>query len=124
MQRTQTGFSLVEVMVAMTVFAIAASAVTSLMFHSTEAISGNNYSSQAVTCAQEELEIVRAKSYDEITDASSECVGDEMSFEVSRAVTENEPDDGVKTIVVTVSWTEKGESKSYEIETIYTSVTA
>jgi prepilin-type N-terminal cleavage/methylation domain-containing protein len=124
MKYTRAGFSLVEVMVAMTVFAIAASAVASLMFHSTETISNNNFSSQAIVCAQEELEIVRAKTYDSIENYERDCEGEGMSFEVIREVTENEPSEGLKTIVVTVIWTEKGESRSYAIETIYTEVTA
>jgi prepilin-type N-terminal cleavage/methylation domain-containing protein len=124
MKRTSAGFSLIEVLVAMAIFAIAASAVTSLMYHSTSYLSGNNYQSQAITCAQASLEHLRMLDYDDVIDDSDECTGDGVSFDVVWEVTEDEPADGAKTIVLTVSWIEKGETKSYELETIYTTVTA
>lgn len=124
MKRTSAGFSLIEVLVSMAIFAIAASAVSSLMYHSTSYMSGNNYQSQAIMCGQASLEHLRMLDYDDVVDDSDECTGDGISFDVVWEVTEDEPEDGTKTIVLTVSWVEKGESKSYELETIYTAVTA
>jgi prepilin-type N-terminal cleavage/methylation domain-containing protein len=125
MQHSSSGFSLVEVLVAMVVFMISAAAVSSLMFHSTSVVSQNNYMSQAITCAQTALEDLRTQSYDDITDASGQsCSVGGMSFDVAWVVTDDAPDDGMKTIVVTVSWSEKGQSKNYAIETVYTKVTA
>jgi len=124
MKDKQTGFTLVEVIVAMVIFLVSASAVASLMYHSTVVVSQNNFTSQAISCAQASLEHLRMLDYDDVNDDSGECAGDGVNFDVVWEVTEDEPEDGTKTIVLTVSWTEKGESKSYELETIYTAVTA
>jgi prepilin-type N-terminal cleavage/methylation domain-containing protein len=124
MKRSMAGFSLVEVLVAMAIFAVAATAVTSLMYHSTTFVSGNNLLSQAITCAQTRLEYLRTLDYEDVVGDSSECVGDGANFEVSWEVDEDAPEEGAKTVILTVSWTEKGEVKSYALETIYTAVTA
>jgi prepilin-type N-terminal cleavage/methylation domain-containing protein len=124
MKRSRAGFSLVEVLVAMAIFAVAATAVTSLMYHSTTFVSDNNLLSQAITCAQTRLEYLRTLDYEDVVGDSSECVGDGVNFEVSWEVDEDAPEEGTKTVVLTVSWTEKGEAKSYALETVYTAVTA
>jgi prepilin-type N-terminal cleavage/methylation domain-containing protein len=124
MKRSRAGFSLVEVLVAMAIFAVAATAVSSLMYHSTTFVSDNNLLSQAVTCAQTRLEYLRTLDYEDVVGDSSECVGDGVNFEVSWEVDENTPEEGTKTILLTVSWTEKGKTKSYALETVYTAVTA
>lgn len=125
MKQSSAGFSLVEVLVAMVVFMIAAAAVSSLMFHSTSTVSQNNYMSQAITCAQGALEEIRTQAYEDMVDASGHtCPGDGMNFNVAWDVTTDDPGDGMKTIVVTVSWSEKGVARSYAIETIYTKIQA
>jgi len=124
MRDQQAGFTLVEVIVAMVIFLISASAVASLMYHSTAVVSENNFTSQAITCAQTSLEHLRMLDYEDVNDDSEECIGDGVSFDVAWQVIENELEDGTKTIVLTVSWLEKGEPKSYELETVYTAVTA
>lgn len=124
MRNSPTGFSLIEVLVAMSLFMIVAAAVSSLMYHSTAQVSGSNHLSQAIVCAQKYLEEIRAQSYEDITDESRGCDGDGMSFEVDWQVSEDDPGDGMKSILLTVTWTEKGEVKNYAIHTVYTQVTA
>jgi prepilin-type N-terminal cleavage/methylation domain-containing protein len=125
MQHRSAGFSLVEVLVAMVVFMISAAAVSSLMFHSTSFVSRNNFMSQAITCAQAALEEIRTQDYDDIVTTSGKtCSGDGVNFNVAWSVSVDDPDAGMKTINVTVSWSEKGAAKSYAIHTIYSSVTA
>jgi hypothetical protein len=70
------------------------------------------------------LEYLRTLDYEDVVGDSSECVGDGVNFAVSWEVDENTPEEGTKTVVLTVSWTEKGEAKSYALETVYTAVTA
>jgi prepilin-type N-terminal cleavage/methylation domain-containing protein len=124
MRHGASGFSLVEVLVAMVVFLISAAAVSSLMMHSTAFVSQNNYMSQAVTCAQAALEDIRTQAYESIVTTSGQtCSRNKMSFGVQWDVTADTPDDGMKTIVVTVTWLEKGESKNYVLKTIYSNIT-
>ena len=124
MKNSTTGFSLVEVLVAMALFMISASAVSSLMYYSTSHVAKSNHLSQAIVCAQKHLEEKRAQTYADITDESRVCDGDGMSFDVAWEVTEDDPDDGMKSILLTVTWTDKGEVKNYAIHTIYAQVTA
>ena len=124
MKNSTTGFSLIEVLAAMALFMITASAVSSLMYYSTAQVAGSNHLSQAIVCAQKHLEEIRAQTYQDITDESRVCDGDGMSFDVAWEVTEDDPDDGMKSILLTVTWTDKGEVKNYAIHTIYTQVTA
>ncbi len=125
MKRESAGFSLVEVLVAMSVFMIAATAVASLMTHSTSFVSQNNYRSQALTCAQAALEDIRTQAYEDILPTSGlSCVKGSMTFGVQWSVATDSPENGMKTIVVTVSWSEKGASKSYALKTIYSKITA
>jgi type II secretory pathway pseudopilin PulG len=126
MKHTKQGFSLIEVLVAMSTFMIAASAMASLMYHSTATVSENNFISQAVACAQGKLEHLRTLAYEDLKDGSDsgdDCNKDGMSFSRVWNVDEDTPADGAKTIVVTVSWTEKGKSRSYELQTVYTQIT-
>jgi prepilin-type N-terminal cleavage/methylation domain-containing protein len=125
MQHRSSGFSLVEVLVAMSVFMISAAAVSSLMMHSTSFVSQNNYRSQALTCAQAALEDVRTQAYEDIVPTSGlSCTKGAMNFGVQWTVATDSPENGMKTIVVTVTWLEKGQSKSYALKTIYSKITA
>ena len=125
MKNSTAGFSLIEVLVAMALFLIASSAVASLMYHSTAHIAVSNHFSQAIVCAQKHLEEIRAQRYEDITNESGYvCTGEGLSFDVAWQVTEDDPGDGMKSILLTVTWTDKGEVKNYEIHTIYTQVTA
>ncbi len=120
-----SGFSLVEVLVAMVVFLISAAAVSSLIMHSTSIVSQNNYMSQAITCAQAALEDIRTQTYESIVSTSGQsCSRNKMNFAVQWAVTEDAPGEEMKTIVVTVTWLEKGNSKNYVLKTIYSKITA
>ncbi len=52
MRRGSAGFTLIEVLVAMVIFAIATTAIASLMFHSTTYLAKSNERSQAIAIAQ------------------------------------------------------------------------
>ena len=124
MKRTNAGFSLVEVMVTMAVFAIAAAAIASQMFHATATISENNQASEAIALAQQALEDLRTLDYQDMATDSKTVTWKGKTFTVAWKVTEDEPEAGMKTIVVTVSWDEKGKTKSYATQSIYSQITA
>jgi len=124
MQRANAGFSLVEVLVAMSIFAIVSSAIASQMLYSTAMISENNGASEAIVLAQKALEDLRALDYADMADGADSVIWKGVPFSVVWAVTDDVPQAEMKTIVVTVSWTVKGETKSYETQSIYSQVTA
>ncbi len=125
-KRANAGFTLIEVLVAMVIFAIASAATVSLMYHSTRMVAENSSSSQAITVAQRVLEDLRTLDYEDIEDGSFSYTwaAKNKTFNASWSVYEDAPEAGLKTIIVTVTWDGKGGTKSYETHTIYSQITA
>lgn len=124
MRHTSAGFTLVEVLVAMAVFAIASAATASMMLHATINVAENNGASQAIAFAQAVMEDLRTVDYTDIDDGAEVFMWKGKAFTVTWAVSEDDPSPGMKTIVVTVHWQDRGETRIYETETIYSQITA
>ena len=69
-KRSNAGFTLIEVLVAVVIFSIASSATVSLLFHSTGIVAENNSSSQPIAVAQRVMEDLRALDYKNVEDGS------------------------------------------------------
>jgi Tfp pilus assembly protein PilV len=111
-----------EVLCAMTLFAIVASGVAAMAANSMRATANNRQSSAAQMIAQEELERLRGLDYDDIASATrTEHMANE-TFNVHSDVIANNPATGMSKITVTVSWTSPIGSRQYEVETIFTSI--
>ena len=125
-KRANAGFILIEVLVAMVIFAITSVATVSLMYHSTRMVAEYSSSSQAITVAQRVLEDLRTLDYEDIDDGSLSYTwaAKSKTFNASWSVSEDHPEAGLKTIIVTVAWDGKGGTKSYETQTIYSQITA
>ena len=125
MQWSESGASLVETLVGMVVFAIAAAATTSLMFNSTTHVADNNQSSVSIVLAQSTLEDLRMLAYQDIESGSNVFVNDAGTlFTIHWNVFDDDPGPGMKAIVVTVTWDSQGETHIYETESIFSQVTA
>lgn len=123
MKRFAAGFSLVEVLLAMVIFAIASLAATNLMVGSTTMVSRNDATSQAINLAQMVMEDLRNIPFEEMqsgTDTFTNPQGRE--FSVAWEVAEDAPAEGMNTVNVSVSWDEKGTTQQYEIANILTKV--
>lgn len=121
-RRTQAGISLLEVLVAMTLFSIVASGMAAMSTTSLRATADNRAATSAQMLAQDELERVRGLEYDDIDDAvRSASMGGEL-FGIDTVVTEDDPADGLKRVIVTVGWDGPLGARSYEIETIFTAL--
>ena len=125
-QRVSTGFTLVEVLVAMMIFAVASLAVSSLLVKSTKLIAENNLSTQAIALAQEQVEKLRDVPVATMADLASTAVSNKgtVTFNINRDIIQNTPLAGVNTLVITVTWTQQGVTKSYETRTIFTQVSS
>ena len=122
--RSNTGLTLVEVLATMVVMGIVSMGTTSLMVHSTAMVSNNARYSQAVAFAQQATEDLRAVPYDNMATGAQVLTAGATSYTVSTTVTDDAPAIGMKTIVVSVAWDNKGVTKSYALETVFTQVTS
>ena len=124
MKYSHAGYTLVELLVAVSIFAIAAAAIAAQMVHSTAMISQNAQASQAISIAQQVMEDLRTLEYDDMESGEDTVVWKGKEFDVVWDVSEDEPQPGVKTVVVTVSWEDKGETKIYETRSVYSQIHA
>jgi type II secretion system protein I len=124
MKRTDAGFTLVEALVAMVIFAIAAAATASLMFHSTSHIARSNEWSQAVAIAQQAIEDIRTLDYEDMESGSGTAPwkGQSAFFTVNWDISKDDPEPGMKTVLISVSWEHKGATKTYETQSVYTDI--
>jgi prepilin-type N-terminal cleavage/methylation domain-containing protein len=124
MPRANAGFSLIEVLVAMVTFAIAAAATSSLMFNSSSFLAQANGRSEAIAIAQTAIERLRTQDYADM-DLNSYSVawkGHSGFFSVTPNISTDDPGPGMKTVVVEVSWQNKGETETYELQTVYSDI--
>lgn len=121
-RRRQAGASMIEVLAAISLFALVAAAVATLTGQSIRRTIENKHGTQAALIAQDQLEQMRGLDYDDIAASNGTVVHDGQQYDVTTNVQDGVPDDGMKTITVTVDWTGPEGAKSYEIETIYTAV--
>ncbi len=127
MKKADVGFTLVELLVAMVVFAVASLAVGKLMVGATRAVAENAESTHAIGLAQQKLEDLRNLRYDTLAAGSDSHLGSEwkgMPFTVAWTVNSNQPVSGTSTVVVTVSWSSQGQARSYATRNIYSQITA
>jgi len=123
MKRASAGFSLIEVLVAMTIFAIVSLAVAKLMVDATAIVSENAAASQAIAFAQEVMEHLRTMEFEDMENGSDTYVDDKgRQFDAVWTVAKDSPQDYINSIVVTVSWEEKGETKYYELKNVLTQI--
>jgi Tfp pilus assembly protein PilV len=115
---------MLEVLAAMSLFAIVASAVTALVTGSLRHTTRNRHGTMASILAQEKLEDLRGIAYDDIEATSESVVAAEQAYNIATEVEDNTPASGMKHITVTVSWTGPEGTQSYAVETVYTSVTS
>jgi prepilin-type N-terminal cleavage/methylation domain-containing protein len=127
MKHWHGGFSLLEVLVAMVILSIASLAVGKLMVGSSSFVSENAESTHAISLAQQKLENLRNLRYLDLVSDSETRPGSEwkgMPFTVAWVVSNNTPITGTKTVVVTVSWSSKGQTRSYATRSVYSQITA
>jgi len=125
MQHSQAGSSLIEMLVATTIFAFAFIATASLLVNSTRLVALNELASEAVVIAQEQLEDLRARPFANMEEvcgsASVPSSKGGVSFTVDCTIVEDAAA-GVNEVTVTVSWSDHGEGYEYEVQGIFAQV--
>jgi len=119
---SQRGISLLEILVAITLFALTASGLAAFAMHSLRRTSGNRTSTGAVIAAQHEIEDLRGLDYVAVASRSYATTISGHPYGVGTAVANNTPASGMKQVTVTVSWTEPLGPQSYVVRTILTQI--
>jgi prepilin-type N-terminal cleavage/methylation domain-containing protein len=124
------GSTLIETMVAMTVFAAAASATFNMLMMAICITRANALDSHAVALATQEREDLRSLQYPVITtrDPYTTASPDRfpapngIPFTVHSEVQNNAPSTNMKTVTITTSWSYLGRPRNYQIQTVYTNL--
>jgi prepilin-type N-terminal cleavage/methylation domain-containing protein len=117
--RAAHGFTLIEVLVAIVVIGLAATATSRGIQATTNLLGENAFYDEAITQAQETLEDLRAVRYEDMTSGSRTS----GVYTISWTVTPDTPGPGMKFVAVTSAWEWKGEPRSYVLHTVYSKIT-
>jgi len=122
--KSQRGFTLIETLASLGVFAIAAGAIGNLLVTQIRLETSNGIATTATSLAAKELEDLRSLDYGSIPGSrtSTTAVGG-ITYRVASTVAFDIPAAQMASITTTVSWTEPLGSKSYTVNAIYTDVT-
>jgi type II secretory pathway pseudopilin PulG len=118
MKRDDRGFTVLEALVATFLTIVVGATVTKSLIFTTDVLGQNEVEADAVAEAQEAIEDLRTYSFDDIQGGTTTS----GEFTITRDVTNDSPEDGMKAITVTVSWEWKGESRSYALHTVYAKI--
>ena len=114
------GNSILEVLMAMIVTGIAATAATGGVVATTNLLGENTRYHDAIVLAQQTLERTRTIAYEDIESSTTSANG---GFTVTNTVLPDTPEVGMKQITVNVSWTWKGNARSYVLRTVFGELT-
>ncbi len=118
---SEKGFSLIEVLIALSIFAIGILAVALMLNTSIQYNSSANLMTEATEIAQYQIEKLMSASYNDAElDESLSPYGPNSigKYSVSWTVQEGLPMPGMKTIELTVAWKDRGENKSLTVDAI------
>lgn len=118
------GFTLIEVLAALSLFAVVASGTGAMALQSMRHLVANRHGVQAAVLAQEELEYQRGLDYTDLEARSRTRSMGGQSYSIATTLLPDDPESGMTKISVTVSWTGPEGSKSYVVQTIYTTISS
>lgn len=121
--RSRRGFSLIEVCVALGLFAISAATIGRFLVTHIRLGTTNYLYTQAYVVAEQQLESTRALRFNDMAPSSKLVSIDGRSFTVGTQVLNNTPANGLKQITVNVDWNDPLGAQHVAVRTIYTEVT-
>lgn len=111
-----------EILVAMTLFALTASGLAAFAVHTLRRTSGNRSATGAVIAAQHEMEDLRGLDYPAVASRSYATTIGGLPYGVATSVVPDAPAAGMKQVTVTVGWSEPLGTQSYVVGTILTQI--
>ena len=118
----ERGVTLIESVVALGLFAIAAAAVSNLLVGHIRQTGSNLAATTAIVVAERELEDLRSLDYTDIVSRSSTKTFDGLTYAVATTITSDMPAPNMKTIQTQITWSELGVAKSYVLDAVYTAI--
>src|SRR5262245_46586726 len=103
--RPTRGFTLLEVLAAISVFGIVAMGLAAFAAQSLRRTSDNRGTTGAVLAGQQEIESLRALAYADVANRGYATTIAGRSYGVGTAVADDTPGAGMKQVTVTIGWT-------------------
>ena len=119
----QRGVSLIEVLAAMTLFALVASAVGALATSALLNTTINRHYTMATMLAQGEIEDLRSLDYPAVASRASVQTVEGQVYNIDTVVAANTPAANMSLVTVTVRWNGPEGTRNYAVDTIFTDVT-
>jgi type II secretory pathway pseudopilin PulG len=118
LKRRPRGYSLVDVLIGMTILGIALSSAFALSITTSRLATLNQHVGEATALAESKLEEIRNTNYTAVVSGNDAGTltseGDAGGiFTRSWVVSDNLPQAGLKTVAVTVGWLQWGEARTY-----------
>jgi Tfp pilus assembly protein PilV len=120
---SRRGTSLIETVVALGVFAIAAAGMNSFLTQHVRRSAGNHLQTVGYSLAEDALEAARALDWDDIVNKQTTHAEGGVTFTIALAVQNDTPEENLKTLTATVSWSDPLGPQSIQVPVVYTQVT-
>jgi len=122
-RRRAGGFTLVEVLVALVLFAIVASGLAAFAVQSIRRTSDTRSATGAVLLAQQQLENLRSLEYVDIVGGITSANLNGMEYTINTDVDDDVPAANMKQVRIDIDWDSPLGQRNYVLETILTDIT-
>jgi len=115
------GFTLIEVLVAIVIVGLGASATATGMRATTNLLGSNTLHIRAITLTQQAIEDLRTVDYDSMVDGTSASA--DGKFTTAWTIAAGNPGPGMKFITAETTWDWRGMTQRYALHTVYSRIT-
>jgi prepilin-type N-terminal cleavage/methylation domain-containing protein len=119
LSNNQIGLSLIEVLIAVSIFSIGMLAIAALVIASVKNTTSGHMLTQATMLARERIEYLKTLPLDQLADACSDANQPQIIHNISRRSCETDPlgiSTSIHTLKVTVTWRKLGQNRQVILE--------